>query len=168
LSTGQSNNQKFGLRAGWNMATLAKENETPDTTYMLNSFYIGFSNETKIAPLLYWGKGIEYVQNGVEYNNNTKRIFHTISLPVNLKLKLGPVYARGGVAANFKISEKYKRGDLSYSPNKKASWFDVPVFLGAGVNILFLSVEARYHWGLIKATDDYYNRYFQLGAAISF
>jgi len=29
-------------------------------------------------------------------------------------------------------------------------------------------VEARYHWGLLEARNDYYNRYFQIGAAVSF
>jgi len=160
--------QKFGIRAGWHMATLTKEGEKIDTTNQLNSFYVGFSNETKIASLLYWGKGIEYFQNGVEYTENTQRIFHTISVPLNLKLKIGPVFGRAGAAANFKISEKYKFGDASYDPPNKANWFDVPVFLGAGINILFVSVEARYHWGLLEATDGFYNRYFQVGAAVHF
>lgn len=157
-----------GIRAGWHMATLTKEGQQPDTTNQLNSFYVGFSNETKIAPLLFWGKGIEYFQNGVEYTQNTRRILHTISVPISLKLKLGPVFGRAGLAANFKISEKYKFGDSSYDPPNKANWFDAPVFLGAGINILFFTVEARYHWGLLEATDDFYNRYFQLGAAVHF
>jgi len=157
-----------GIRAGWQLSTLAKDGASPDTTNQLNSFYVGFSNETKIARLFYWGKGIEYFQNGTEYTKNTRRIFHTISVPVSLKLKIGPVFGMAGAAANFKISEKYEFGDTSYEPPKKANWFDVPVFLGAGVKIFFVSVEARYHWGLLDATNNFYNRYFQLGAAIHF
>lgn len=159
-----------GIRAGFHSAGLVKDGEKPDTANSINNFYIGFFREKKIAPLFYWGSGLEYFQNGVKYSNNSKRVLHTISVPLNLKLKVGPVYGLAGAAANFKISEKIVIADNSSIPgdSNKSSWFDVPVFVGAGVKILFVSVEARYHWGLMDIQKGYYNRYFQLGAAVSF
>lgn len=162
--------QIVGIRGGFHSAGLVKDGEKPDTANSLNNFYVGFFREKQIAPLFYWGSGLEYFQNGIKYSNSSKRVLHTISIPVNLKLKLGPIYGLGGAAANFMVSEKIVIGDNSSTPDdsNKSNWFDVPVYVGAGVKILFVSVEARYHWGLIDIKKGYYNRYFQLGAALSF
>ena len=159
-----------GIRGGFNTATFVEEGNKPDGSSNLKSFYVGFFNENKIVPLLHFGKGLEYMQNGMSYNSNSERILHTISIPLYLKLKIGPVYGLGGIAGDFKVSEKFTsdNGGISPADNDKSNWFDAPVFLGAGVKILFVSVEARYHWGLIEVRDGLYNRYFQIGGAISF
>lgn len=158
------------IRAGFHSASMVLEGEKPDASNSLNSFYVGFSRDTKIVPLLWFGSGIEYFQNGLVYANDVKRVMHTISVPVDLKLKLGPVYALSGFAANFMVSEKLKTGDSTTSPleDEKASWFDAPFFLGAGIKIAFVSVEARYHWGTLEALNSMYNRYLQVGAAFTF
>jgi hypothetical protein len=167
---GKGGNKVGGIRAGWHYAVLEKEGGKPDTANALNSFYVGFFRSTKLIPLLHFGSGIEYFQNGMSYTNNTDRILHTISVPLDLRLKLGPVFVLGGVAANFKVSEKIKIGGESINPLEadKTNWFDVPVFLGAGLKIFFVTIEARYHWGLLEARNGYHNQYFQLGAGISF
>jgi len=159
-----------GVRAGWHYAFMQKEGDKPDTANALNSFYVGFFRDTRIMPLLHFGSGLEYFQNGMEYPNNSARILHTISIPLDLKVKLGPAYALGGIAANIKVSEKLKIGDEYITPldSDKTAGFDLPVFLGAGLKIWFVTIEARYHWGLLEARNGYYNQYFQLGAGISF
>jgi hypothetical protein len=159
-----------GIRAGFHSASMMEKGSKPDTANSLNNFYVGLYGDKKIAPALYLGTGIEYFQNGLKYPGDSKRVLHTVSVPVDLKLKLGPVFALGGVAANFIVSEKLSPGDNNYTPadNSKSNWFDVPVFVGAGLKVLFLTVEARYHWGLLEAREGLYNRYFQIGAAISF
>lgn len=43
-----------------------------------------------------------------------------------------------------------------------------PLFMGAGLKILFITLEARYHWGITDVYQGYNNQYLQLGAAISF
>ena len=65
---------------------------------------------------------------------------------------------------------KYTAGDYETSPGDadKSNWFDAPVFLGAGVKIWFVSVEARYHWGLIEVRNGLKSQYFQVGGAVSF
>lgn len=159
-----------GIRGGFQSARLVMDGSTPyDDASNLESFYIGFFNDNKIVPLLYFGKGLEYFQNGQKYSDG-KRILHTISVPLYLKLKIGPVYGLGGIAGNIKVSEKYTVDNvINPTENDKSNWFDAPLFLGAGVKIFFVSVEARYHWGLLKVRDNgLHSQYLQLGAAISF
>lgn len=159
-----------GIRGGWHTATLLKDGAEPNEANNLNSFYFGFFNDNKIAPLLYFGKGLEYFQNGLTYTGNSERKLHTLSVPLYLKLKLGPVYGLGGIAGNIKVAEKFTLGDNAPASGEddKSNWFDAPVFLGAGVKILFVSVEARYHWGLVEVRNDLKSQYFQFGAAVSF
>lgn len=158
-----------GIRGGYHTASFVMDGDKPDDASNLKNFYVGFFNENKIAPLLRLGKGMEYFQNGMRYTGGTERILHTISTPVYLKLKVGPVFGLGGIAADFKVSEKFNTGDVTVPVDSgKSSWFDAPVFLGAGVKVLFFTVEARYHWGLIEVRDGLHNRYFQVGGAISF
>ena len=162
--------KKNGIRAGYHGATLVYEGSEPDSASTLSSFYVGFFRSKKIATILHFDSGIEYFQNGVSYSSNSKRVLHTISVPLDLRLKVGPVYGVGGAAMNFKVSEEYKYGSNSYKPSdaSKSNWFDIAAFAGAGVKIWILSVEARYHWGLLEVRNDLNSRYFQLGAAISF
>lgn len=166
----KSKDKVGGIRFGAHAATMIKDGNSPDTSNYLNSFYVGFFRDNQLTPMLYFGSGLEYFQNGLEYTQNSKRVLHTISIPLDLKVKLGPVFALGGIAANFKVSEKLIYGDNKYTPgdDTKLNWFDAPVFLGAGVKISFLTIEARYHWGIIDARDEYFHRYFQLGLGLSF
>ena len=162
--------QKNGIRFGYHAASMVKDGSKPEESKTLSSFYVGFFRSKKIGGILHFDSGIEYFQNGLNYTGDAKRTLHTISIPLDLRLKIGPVYGVGGAAANFKVAENIDLGDNSITPidNDKSNWFDVAAFAGAGVKIWILSVEARYHWGLLEARNDLYNRYFQLGAAISF
>ncbi len=159
-----------GIRGGFHSATMVADGSKPDSVNSLNSFYAGIFRDNKIAPILHFGTGLEYFQNGLKYSENVERKLHTLSVPLYLKVKLGPVFALGGAAPNFKLKEKVDYQDNSYNPGDtdKTKGFDVAAFVGAGVKIFFITVEGRYHWGLLEARDDLYNRYFQLGAAISF
>lgn len=145
------------------------ESSKPDTAKSLNGFYVGFFRDNRLASILYFGSGLEYFQNGLKYTGDSKRILHTLSIPLDLKVKLGPVFALGGIAANFKVAEKLVFGEAKYTPGEetKSHWFDAPVFLGAGIIIAFLTVEARYHLGIVDAGNEYFHRYFQLGLGIS-
>ena len=162
--------QKIGIRAGFHTAAMVYEGSKPDTARRLNSFYVGLFRDNKIAPILHFGTGIEYFQNGLKYTGSTKRVLHTLSVPLDLKVKLGPVFVLGGAAANFKVKEQIILGDNKYDPleGDKTKGFDVAAFVGAGIKILFISVEGRYHWGLLDVKNGLYHRYFQLGAAVSF
>ena len=164
-----------GVRAGWQNSNYYEDgNNSGDN---LSAFYIGVTGEKSILPLLKFGSGFEYFQNGISGsigNDEYKFKAHTISIPIYLKLKLGPVFALGGAGANFTITQQYKLNDNSVDvPDAaKTNWFDVPVFAGIGVKILIVTIEARYHWGMLDASSsDLTNpqvQYFQIGAGISF
>jgi len=97
-------------------------------------------------------------------------VLHIISIPVYAKVKIGPVFGLGGIAANFKVAEKVFIDGNSAKPteSQKSSSVDFPVFLGAGVKILIFTLEARYHWGLVDVNQGLHNQYLQLGATVSF
>ena len=163
--------KKSGIRAGWQVSDFIKDGSKPDSASNYNSFYVGFFRDTKIIPMLHFGSGLEYFQNGSNYGDNSKRVLHTISVPLNLKFKIGPVFALAGVAGNFVVSEKLTLQGEDVSPEDyggKTNWFDLPAYAGLGVKILVVTIEARYHWGLLEARDGYNIQYFQLGAGISF
>ena len=75
----------------------------------------------------------------------------------------------GGFSPSFKVAERITTDGDTAKPTdaQKAEWFDIPFFLGAGVKIWFVSIEARYHWGIMEVTDGYKSQSFQLGAGIS-
>jgi hypothetical protein len=162
--------QKNGIRFGYHAASMVKDGSKPEESKTLSSFYAGFFRSKKLGSILHFDSGIEYFQNGLKYTGDAKRTLHTISIPLDLRLKIGPVYGVGGAAANFKVSESFDVGDNSFTPidSDKSNWFDIAAFAGAGVKVWILSVEARYHWGLLEVRNDLYSRYFQIGAAVSF
>jgi len=177
LSAQDDSKKNKGIRAGWQLSNYYSDGTGIATE--LNSFYVGFAGEKKIIPLLHFGSGIEYFQNG--YTGTTliskedlSFKSHVISVPIFLKLKLGPVFGLGGIGMNFNVAQKYKIGgdNVDVPDDLKVNVFDAPVFVGLGVRILIVTIEARYHWGLINATQfdklDYNSQYLQIGAGISF
>jgi len=160
---------KIGVRAGWHYAGMFENNEMLNGTEHSNAFYVGVFKEKKLIPLLRIGSGLEYFENGYKINDNAKREIHTISVPLYLKVKLGPLYVTGGTGFNFRISEELP-GNALLDPlnNEKTNFFDMPFQLGAGLKILMFSVEARYNWGIFDVNGDASNQYLQVGFTVSF
>jgi len=161
---------KIGIRAGYQVANWY-DTDGADMGDNLNTFYLGLFKENKLIPALHFGIGLEYFQNGYKgINTDDKQVLHILSVPVYAKVKLGPVFALGGLAGNFKVSEKVFVNGNSASPTdaQKSKTVDVPLYLGAGVKIMMFTLEARYHWGLVEVNHGLHNRYLQLGAAVSF
>jgi len=167
-----------GIRAGWQYSGLYTGGAIAEGTDPLSSFYVGVFRENKLIPLLALGTGIEYFQVGIVDSelDNTNLKLHYISIPIDIRVKLGPVYALAGAAANFKVGEKWTILDEDFTPEDdfKAEIFDVPVFFGLGVKILMLRIEARYHWGMLDTyksvdeSDALKGQYLQIGVGVSF
>lgn len=136
----------------------------------LQTFYVGLFRDTKVLPLLHFGSGLEYYKNGVIFDSKNLRELHYLSAPLDLKLKLGPVFALIGAAPSFRLADRISTdGVKEKTPDdQKSNWFDIPLFVGAGVKISFVTLEARYHWGMMEVVDGYKSQSFQLGAGISF
>jgi len=169
-----------GIRAGWQSSNLFLDGSTDGSTN-LSSFYVGIFGEKKLIPLLSFGASLEYSQVGSVASDvdDTKFVMHYVGVPLYVKVKLGPVFALGGAAANFKVAESFtllgeKLNDEDYEALEieKSNVFDVPLFLGLGVKILMINIEARYYWGMldIDKSDAFTlkSQYFQIGAGISF
>ncbi len=165
--------KKFGIRAGYSASNLYKSSSSLKND-ALGSFYVGFFNEQRIVPMLTIGSGLEYSQLGTFQNSDNKITMHYLSLPLTLKFKIGPIYALAGASSSFKVSEKWTVAGSKYTPleSEKASWFDLPVHVGLGFQILMLRIEARYHWGTLNLYDAPFDGYktqaLQLGLAIAF
>jgi hypothetical protein len=171
LSAQDENKDRIGgIRAGYNAASMYMDDNEYPISEVHTGFYAGFYRDNKIIPLLHFGTGLEYVQNGVQFNADNKRTLHYLSMPIDLRVKVGPVFALGGISPSFKVAEKVIEVGTPRNPGSddKSAIFDAPLYIGAGVKILFFTVEARYHWGLLEVYNGYYNRYFQIGAGLSF
>ncbi len=157
-----------GLRFGYHSSSFVKDGNSYGDP--LQTFYVGFTRDNKLIPALHLGTGLEYFKNGVKLTDNVQRDFHYLSIPLNVKIKLGPAFGLTGFAPSFKVAERYITNGNSGKPSDDmtAEWFDIPFFLGAGVKVWMLTLEARYHWGMLEVTDGYKSQYFQLGLGLSF
>ena len=153
---------KWGVRAGWSSATTVNDGDQVQGS--LGGFYIGLQRKHRLVGPLLLTSGLEYVQAGHRNNDNNYRRLNYLSVPVGARVGLGPVFATGGVAANFRVGEKYFESGDEIDDN--SDFFDLPVYLGAGVNILIFQVEARYSWGMMDVNDGNKNRYLQLGLSM--
>ncbi len=154
-----------GIRAGYQNSFFKIDGDKAfEDPY--NNFYVGFFKSNNIVPMLKWNSGIEYFQVGGKTDNAELKL-HYLSVPLSLKLKLGPVYALGGVNGAVKLG-----GSSDFGEGLEASDFstiDAAAHLGVGFKFLMLGVEARYHWGLVNQTDaDLRSEYLQVGAVLFF
>ena len=168
-----------GIRAGWQNSVLASSGKVDDNVDPLSAFYVGLFRENKIIPLLAIGTGLEYSQMGVKDKtlDDTQIRLHYLCIPIDLRVKVGPVFAKAGFSANFRVGEKVTVLGTDITDTElwtKSEVFDIPFYLGAGVDILIFRIEARYHWGLLdvyKQTADnnaQQLQYFQLGVGVMF
>ena len=171
LAGGSLFSQSKGIRAGFQSSTIKGDDVRQVNS--LSSFYIGAFHVNEFGGFFGFNKGIEYFQTGI-YNdeNNFKRV-HTISIPLMLRAKIGPAFASAGFGANFKVGESAQEfgEDLLSDDNRKSPFLDVPVLVGGGLKVAFLTIEARYGYGLLNATKveglDAHNSYWQLGLGFS-
>lgn len=159
--------QFIGFRGGYQTAYTNNNGSQIDGS--LGNFYLGVFKNKKlgVGDLLRLHTGIEYMQNGHRANDANFRKINYISVPVGLRVKIGPLFAQGGVNGNFRISEKYEiNGVDALTDTNKTSTFDLPAHVGLGFKILILEIEARYHQGFMDVNNGNKNSYLQIGLAI--
>jgi hypothetical protein len=163
---------KIGIRAGYQMASFHVDGSMLANTDNLNSFYMGIFKENQLIPLLKFGYGLDYLQNGAELSDFGKYKLNYLSIPLYVKAKIGPVFGLAGTGLNFKISDKLENGGMETDAddNYATKDFDMPLFIGGGFKILMVTIEARYNWGLIDINETLgiKNQYWQIGASLSF
>ncbi|MBS2210474.1 PorT family protein [Carboxylicivirga mesophila] len=155
-----------GIRAGYQNSFFKIDgDEAFDDPY--NNFYVGYFNSSNIVPMLKWDSGIEYFQVGGKTGDAELKL-HYLSVPLSLKLKIGPVYALGGVNGAVKLGGSSDFAEFGADVGD-FSTLDAGAHLGVGFKFLMLGVEARYTWGLVNQTEaDLKSEYLQLGAVLFF
>lgn len=163
--------KKVGIRGGYQVGNLYINGDAMHGNF--NTFYVGLFKEVKIIPLLKFGSGLDYYQNGTYKDSDNKINLHYLSVPLYLKVKIGPVFALAGAAANFKVGEKWTFAGNTFT-SYKSKTFDLPVFGGVGVKFAFLTIEARYYYGTmtindnsLSATNGAHNQFLQIGLGVS-
>lgn len=151
--------KSIGVRAGYQNTHMVVDGSKIGSSG--NSFFVNVYKDSRILPFLHFHSGIQYSQAESTINGNDYQINY-LGAPLGLKAKVGPIYAIGGATVNFKLSENNEPWDES------AKRYDTNLFLGAGLNILFLNVNARYAWGLTDVNRGIHNNAFQLGLGIRF
>lgn len=157
-----------GFRIGYQNSTYGNSDGKVDDN--LDRGYVGFMRKIGKRNLFHLETGLEYMIAGAQLENDAQVQLHYLTLPLQGVVKIGPIVGLAGVNGNFRIAENYKLGDqeVDRSGDDKSKGFDVAVDAGLGFNILFMTIEARYYWGLIEVEDGWYNRYLQAGLKFHF
>ena len=126
---------------------------------------LGIQRDVKIFPSIRFNAAIFFNQIGSQIPDEPAFNLDYLQIPIGLKVKIGPVYALGGLSGAYRLSAK--QSDIDISDEIKS--IDFAVHAGVGFKFLIFSLEGRYNWGL---TDIYQgrdpekyninNRYFQL------
>jgi hypothetical protein len=160
----------FGVRGGYQSSGFFDGGSHLAGTSNYKSFYLGIYREKKILLFFRYSTGLEYSQDGAKLLGDNYHRLNYLGLPIYLKAKVGPVFALAGFSPKFKIGEKIDINGVTTKPtgDDKSKFFDLPVFAGAGVNFLMLTIEARYYYSFMKVNNGAQNASFQLGAAVHF
>lgn len=155
-----------GLRAGYHLSNF--EGDKGSTTSR-NGYYGGYFRNIIKVPLYRLSTGLEFNTAGSASGDDERRLSY-LSLPINNRFKFGPVYLDIGLDAALKVGEKnvVDGAEVELPKDAKAERLDVLVHGGAGFKFLFLSVEARYRYGLIEVYDGAHNAGLQLGLSAFF
>jgi hypothetical protein len=154
-----------GIRGGFQSSSFSvDEGDSPDG---LGSYYIGIFGGKKLGPskLLSIYSGLTLYQSGVDDNDYGTAKLTYISLPVSLRVKVGPVYAFGGANAAIKVGESLS-GPIEQAENLDFKSFDAGAQIGVGVKFLMLSAELKYNFGLIEIEDGIKTTHLQAGLCL--
>jgi hypothetical protein len=133
-----------------------------------SSFYVGFFNDQRIIPMIWFSSGLDYYQTGSKADDKNKLVLHWLSVPLALKLKLGPFRGFGGVHGALRVSSKLTLLGEDLGAAKDFGSWDAGAFLGGGIQILFVAAEFKYNWGLTDLHNGYKNNFWQAGLTLSF
>lgn len=155
-----------GIRFGYISSDINKDGESwfEDSH---SSFYVGIFNDKQIVPMFYFYSAFEYYQTGSKVDDNNKLALHYLSVPIALKLKIGPVQAFAGVHGAVKVSSRLTLLGES-SSTEGFNTFDAGAFIGGGLRVLFIGVEGKYNWGLVNIKNGYKNNFWQAGLTLWF
>jgi hypothetical protein len=163
LSSNAQKEGKNGIRFGLHSAQLKMEKED---FYDKNnkSVYVGLFREERFLGLLKWRTGLEYHESGSREDADNFLKIGYVTVPASIGVKLGPLQAFGGASAGLKVfTNETINGEKSDPTINDYDSFNATAFLGGVFKVAFIGIELQYHWGLTNVTEDFRNRYFELG-----
>ncbi|MBL7982553.1 MAG: hypothetical protein JNL52_12175 [Flavobacteriales bacterium] len=155
-----------GLRAGYHSSNVDGEWGDADAR---TGFYAGYYRNLIKVPLYRLSTGLEYHTAGATGSVSEVRLGY-VSLAINNRLKLGPMYLDLGIDPALKVGEKnlVNGTEVDVPDDAKAERFDLLAHAGAGFKFLFLGVEVRYRRGLLEVYEGTYNTGLELGLTTFF
>jgi hypothetical protein len=163
----QQRNSAIGIRAGVQAAQLKNDfNNLFDNNQ--NRYFIGIYKDSWLVPLLRVSTGLEYYETGSRQQDVDLKLNY-MSVPLAIKADLGLFNVYGGVSGAYRFGAQERiDGQEAPIPNGKYSRFDYSTFVGGGVRLLFVGIDIRHHWGKTDVYQGFQNRFWQLGATLSF
>lgn len=154
-----------GFRGGLQYSNLSREGSTLWRQPYFG-YYIGIFGTVKInkTGLLKLNSGITYYQVGANDYSSYSLGIHYLNLPVGLQIKIGPLFALGGLNGALKLGAT----STSSINEKYISNFDWGIFIGLGAKFSKIGVEAKYDWGQADVYRKYSSRYLQVGLVYYF
>jgi hypothetical protein len=161
--------REFGLRAGVMAAETTNNGEMVED--LIPGFYGGLFIGRPVGSTFFTSfiSGVEYLQNGYWTDDQNFRRLHYVGVPLAFRFHFGPFHLQPGVSANFKMAERLvEEGEDQLTDENRSSWFDLPIMMGAGVKIINVTIEARFHYGILDVNQGNRNHSLQVGLAYSF
>ncbi len=160
------NDKWNGLRAGYHLSNFKGDN---GSTAERGGYYVGYYRNFIKVPVYSLSTGLEFNTAGSVSDESERRLSY-LALPINNRFKFGPVYVDLGVDVALKVGEKalVNGTEVDLPSDAKAKTFDLLVHGGAGFKVLFLSVEARYRYGLTEVYEGTHNTGLELGLSTFF
>ena len=163
----QGKSGAFGVRAGLQTAQLKGDLDDLFNNNQ-NRYFVGIFKESWVVPLLRFHMGLEYYETGSRDNGVDLKLGY-LSVPVALKADIGLFNVYGGISGAYRLfAHEEVNGDRLEVPGDKYERLDYSTFVGGGINILFIGVDIRHHWGRREVIDGYKNRFWQVGATLRF
>ncbi len=155
-----------GLRAGYHLSNFDGDYGDADDR---SGYYFGYYRNFIKVPLYSLSTGVEYHTAGASSGSSEVRLGY-LSLPINNRLKFGPVYVDLGADIALKVGDKtlVNGAEVDVPSEQDAESFDLLLHAGAGFKILMLGVEARYRYGLTEVYDGTHNTGLELGLSTFF
>jgi len=163
LLVSMSSMAQFGIKAGMNLAKMSDIDS--DNEKFLNNFHFGVFMDKDIVPLLDLRFGLNYSPKGyrveADDDNYAKATLNYLEIPVLAKVKLGPLYALGGVYGAYALNGKTElaiagnvdKDDIDFD-NSETSKMDFGMMFGLGVQFglgpVHIFAQGDYSFGLMN------------------
>jgi hypothetical protein len=156
---------QLGVKLGYNFAKMSGFETGGADEKSLNNVVFGAFMEKDLIPLLDIRLGAEFSPKGIRIESGSdfsELKINYLEIPVQAKVKLGPVYALGGVYGAFALKGAYEEesGGISTKDDDidfdawELKKFDYGMKFGAGVQVglgpLHAFAQAEYSFGLQK------------------